>query len=309
MLREFTKNANSVSAPSLNNKDKKFFCMPQRRTEKRAASSLTKDGLLKEITSMLGSGLNSPDGCGMGLLFLADAVAEQDVGAFQAAAKNNGIDFHQRMSAVKTSATWVDARLIEASQRPIADHLAAHFDRKEATANEKEVDKIGRDNQKTTRVFDTHSFTTRVGKKSCAQDVTAQARDVTVNHCTSCPHEAAQKELMARASLGEKAEGMEFPRTDQNCIAMSFLADHGNVAWRAGLTLMSDEDDGQGKVTPVAHLLAEDEQSLLKELGIAAVPDKGTAKLQASALLVVTNDSGASEAALVLQKAFVRHRC
>jgi hypothetical protein len=143
MLREFTKNANSGSAPSLNNKDKKFFCMPQCRTEKSAASSLMKDGLLKEITSALGSGLNSPEGCGMGLLFLADAVAEQDIGAFQAAAKNNAIDFHQPMSAVKTSATWVDARLTEASQRPIADHLAAHFDGKQATANEKEVDKIG----------------------------------------------------------------------------------------------------------------------------------------------------------------------
>jgi hypothetical protein len=87
---------------------------------------------------------------------------------------------------------------------------------------------------------------------------------------------------MAQASSGEKAEGMEFPLTDQRCIATSFLADHGNVAWRAGLTLMSEEDAGQGKVTPVAHLLAEDEQSLLKELGIAVVPDKGTAKLQAS---------------------------
>jgi hypothetical protein len=61
MLREFAKNANSVSVPSLNDKDKKFFCMPQRTTEKSAASSLMKGGLLKEITSPLGSGLTSPN--------------------------------------------------------------------------------------------------------------------------------------------------------------------------------------------------------------------------------------------------------
>jgi hypothetical protein len=133
-----------------------------------------KDGLLKEITSALGSSLTSSEGHGMRPFFLADAVANQDIGAFQAAAKNNGIDFHQRMRAVKTSAMWVDARPTEASQQPITDHLAAHFDGKQATANEKEVDNIGRENQKTTRVFDTHSFTTSVGKKLCAQDVTAQ---------------------------------------------------------------------------------------------------------------------------------------
>jgi hypothetical protein len=103
---------------------------------------------------------------------------------------------------------------------------------------------------------------------------------------------------------------MEFPLAEQNCIATLFLADHGNVAWRAGLALTLDKDDGQGEVTPVARLLAKDKHSLLKESGIAAVLDKGTAKPQASALLVVTNDSGVSEAALVVpRKAFVRHRC
>jgi hypothetical protein len=69
--------------------------------------------------------------------------------------------------------------------------------------------------------------------------------------------------------------------------------------------LTSDKDDGQGKVTPVAHLLAKDEHSLLKESGIAAELDEGTAKLQASVLLVVMNDSGVSEAALAPRKAFV----
>jgi hypothetical protein len=111
----------------------------------------------------------------MGPFFLADAISKQDIGAFQAAATiNDGIDFHEQMNAVKTSATWVDARLTEASQQPITDHLASHFDGKQVTANEKEVDKIGRENQKTTRVFDTRTFTTRVGKRSRAQDVTAQ---------------------------------------------------------------------------------------------------------------------------------------
>jgi hypothetical protein len=305
ILREFAKKGNSITVPSLNNQDRKFFYIPKCTTAKSAASSLKKDGLLKEITTTLGSGLTSPEGYDMGPFFLADAIAKQDIGAFEAAAKNNGINFHQRMSAVKTSAMWVDARLTKASQRPVSDHLAAHFDGKQVTANEKEVDKIGRENQKTTRVFDTYSFTTRVGKKSCAEDVTAQARDVTVNYWTSCPHEVAQKELMARVSSGKKVEGIEFPLVDQNCIAMSFLADHGNVAWRAGLTLISDEDDGQGKVTPVAHLLAKDEYALLKESGIAAVLDKGIVKLQASALLVVTNDSGVSEAAMVPRNAFV----
>jgi hypothetical protein len=259
ILRELAKKGHSVTVPSLNNQDRKFFCIPKCTTAKSAASSLKKNGLLKEIATTLGSGLTSPEGHGMGPFFLADAVAKQDIGAFEAAAKNDGINFHQPMSAVKTSATWVDARLTKASQRPVTDHLAAQFNGKQATANEKEVDKVGSENQKTTRVFDTCSFTARVGKKSWAEDVTAQARDVTVSHSTSCPHEVAQTELMARASSGKKVEGMELPLADQSCVATSFLA---------------DRDDGQGKVTPVAHLLAKDECALLKELGIAAVLDK-----------------------------------
>jgi hypothetical protein len=36
--------------------------------------------------------------------------------------------------------------MTEASQQPITDHLTAHFDGKQVKANEKEVDKIGREN-------------------------------------------------------------------------------------------------------------------------------------------------------------------
>jgi hypothetical protein len=104
----------------------------------------------------------------VGSCFLADAVAELDPAAFQAAAKENSINFHPGMSAVETSTTWVDARPTKASQRPVTDHLAAHFDGNQVTANEKEVCKIGRDNQKTTRVFDSCSFNARVGEKACA---------------------------------------------------------------------------------------------------------------------------------------------
>jgi hypothetical protein len=107
---------------------------------------------------------------------------------------------------------------------------------------------------------------------------------------------------MARASSGEKQAAHD---SLWWTVATSFLADHDCVAWRAGLTLTSDADDGQGKVTPVARLLAKDESSLLKDLGVAVALDNGTAKPRASASLIVTNDSGVSEAALVPRKAFI----
>jgi hypothetical protein len=48
-------------------------------------------------------------------------------------------------------------------------------------------------------------------------------------------------------------------------------------------THLKKSDNGQGKVAPVAHLLAKDKRALLKESGVAAVLDKGLVKLQASA--------------------------
>jgi hypothetical protein len=42
---------------------------------------------------------------------------------------------------------------------------------------------------------------------------------------------------------------MKFPLADESCIAMSFLADHGNAAWRAGLTSTSDEENKRFEIS------------------------------------------------------------
>jgi hypothetical protein len=52
--------------------------------------------------------------------------------------------------------------------------------------------------------------------------------------------------------------GFEFPLLDGPAIPICFLADHGNVAWRAGLTIMGSKADGQGGHVKRAHLLGKD---------------------------------------------------
>jgi hypothetical protein len=78
---------------------------------------------------------------------------------------------------------------------------------------------------------------------------------------------------------------------------MCFLANHGNIAWRAGLTIVCSETDGQGEPVKLSHLLCKDSYDN---------PDlrKGFELFQASSLLVVGNGNE-RECILVPRNAFI----
>ncbi len=94
-------------------------------------------------------------------------------------------------------------------------------------------------------------------------------------------------------------------------MASCFLADHGNIAWRAGLTIIASENDGQGEPVKVAHLLGKDLYDILLKTAQPTL-DKGLRHLQDCALLVIRNNAGAEndediqqECLLVPRKAFI----
>jgi hypothetical protein len=97
--------------------------------------------------------------------------------------------------------------------------------------------------------------------------------------------------------------GFIFLLLEDLAIAMCFLADHGNVAWRAGLTFISSKLDGQGEQVKIAHLLGK---VLYKVLENTVNPDlqKGFSLLQASLLLVVGSGK-VKECILVPRNAFI----
>jgi hypothetical protein len=67
-----------------------------------------------------------------------------------------------------------------------------------------------------------------------------------VRYWVSNPLLAAEDEPITRIREGKQISGFQFPLLDGLAIPMYFLADHGNVAWRAGLTIVASEADGQG---------------------------------------------------------------
>jgi hypothetical protein len=90
---------------------------------------------------------------------------------------------------------------------------------------------------------------------------------------------------------------------DVPAIPMIFLADHGNAAWRAGLTIVGSEADGQGEAVKLAHLLGKDLYDVLEK---TVDPDlrKAFELLQASSLLVV-GVGKVKECLLVPRNAFI----
>jgi hypothetical protein len=97
--------------------------------------------------------------------------------------------------------------------------------------------------------------------------------------------------------------GFQFPLLDGLAIPMCFLADHGNVARRAGLTIVASEADGQGEPVKLAHLLGKDLYNVLEN---TANPDlrMGFRLLQSSSLLVVGSGT-VKECILVPRNAFI----
>jgi hypothetical protein len=128
-------------------------------------------------------------------------------------------------------------------------------------------------------------------------------RDITVRYWVSDPLLAAEDELITRLKGGQPISGFKLPLLDDLAIAMCFLTNHGNVACRAGLTIIGSESDGQGEPVKLAHLLGKDLYSVLEN---TVNPDlrKGFSLLQASSLLVVGSGK-VKECLLVPRNAFI----
>jgi hypothetical protein len=136
------------------------------------------------------------------------------------------------------------------------------------------------------RRYGDHSFLSRLGKKESDDNTKKRRCDITVRYRVSDPLLAAEDELITRLRGGKQISGFRFPLLDNLAIPMIFLADHGNVAWRAGLTIVGSETDGLGEPVKLAHLLGKDSYNVLEN---TVNPDlqKGFGLLQASSLLVV----------------------
>jgi hypothetical protein len=206
-----------------------------------------------------------------------------------------------RMSPEATAAMWHDALVTKTKQRKIARHLFSWFGHL-ITAKEKDVDALAGKAYVECRYGD-YSFLSRLGKKESDDDMKKRRRDITVRYWVSDPLLAAEDELITRLRGGQPILGFKFPLFYDLAIAMCFLAGHGNVAWRAGLTIIGSESDGQGEPVKLAHLLGKDLYSILEN---TVRPDlqKGFSLLQASSLLVVGSDK-VKECLLVPRNAFI----
>ncbi len=249
----------------------------------------------------MGGGVKSPEGLDVGALWFGKRLAETNPDKFTACSPRAGSTVRARMSPEATAAMWNDALLTKTKQRKISKHLF-HWFEQPITAKEKEVDALA-GKVYVERRYGEHSFLSKQDKKESDDDSKKRRPDITVKYWVSDPLLAAEDELITRLRGGKQITGFEFPLLDVPAIPMIFLADHGNVAWRAGLTIMGSEADGQGEPVKLAHLLGKDSYDILEK---TVNPDlrKAFELLQASSLLVV-GVGKVKECFLVPRNAFI----
>jgi hypothetical protein len=154
------------------------------------------------------------------------------------------------------------------------------------TAKEKDFDALA-GQAYVQRRYGKHSFLSRLGKKESDDDIKSRRCDITMRYWVSDPLLAeVEDQLITRLRGGKRIWGFQFPLLDVLAIPMCFLADHGNVAWRAGLTIVGSETDGQGEPVKLAHLLGKDSYNVLENTVNPDLP-MGFKLLQSLPLLVV----------------------
>jgi hypothetical protein len=302
VMRKLLAGSNSATIHSMNNKTKKYLHVPQCANTATAAMALRKYNVVEQIVETVGGGVRSPEGLDVGALWLGKRLFETNPDEFTSVASTSGITVTKRMSPESTAAMWHDALVTKTKQRKIAKHLFDWFGRP-ITAKEIDVDALaGKSYVK--RRYGSYSFRSRKGKKESDDDIKRRRRDITIKYWVCDPLIAAEDELLTRLQGGKQMSGFQFPLLDTPAIPMCFLADHGNIAWRAGLTIICSEMDGQGEPVKLSHLLGKDSYDILEA---TVNPDlrKGFELLQASSLLVVGNGENERECILVPRNAFV----
>jgi len=216
------------------------------------------------------------------------------------------------MSAEATAAMWTDAKLTKRKSRKISSHLADWF-KQPVTAKEEDVANFAGEN-KVKRIYDSYQMVSQKGKKQSEDDIKKRRRFISIKYWVCNPFEAVEDELISRLRTDNNQQaitGFKFPLLDTPTITTCFLADHGNIAWRAGLSIIASENDGLGQPVKVAHLLGKDSYDILLKTAQPLL-DMSLRQLQDCALLVIRNDIGneneddvQQECLLVPRRAFI----
>jgi hypothetical protein len=191
------------------------------------------------------------------------------------------------MSPKGAMAMWMDhAKLTKSKSQKILSHLLDWF-KQPITAKEPDVNAFaGRKHVK--RKYDSYQITLQKGKKQLEDDIKKRGRAISINYWVSNPLEATEDELISHLqyNTNQAIQAFNFPLLDTPAIITCFLADHGNTAWRAGLTIITSKQDGQGEPVKVTHLLGYDSYDALIHTA-QPILNEGRSHLQDSALLVI----------------------
>jgi hypothetical protein len=243
LMREIVKGS-STMLETHNNQQKCFVHIPKCSTEASAMSQMIKYKFVQEIIYILGGGaVNVVGGLHKGALWLCREMQDLFGLEFTHSVACAGATCISRMSLKATAAMWTDVKLTKTKSRKILSHLLDWF-KQPITAKEPDLDALAGQNI-VKRKYDSYQITAQKGKKQSEDDIKKRLQFISIKYWISYPFEAVEDELISRLNTDNNhqlaIQGFKFPLLDIPAIATCFLADHGNIAWRAGLTIIASE--------------------------------------------------------------------
>ena len=185
---------------------------------------------------------------------------------------------------MQTAAMFTDAGMTRSQTRTVAKHLKVHFGAS-VVAPEYKWMELG-DKFLILRRYGEYKYT-YINKKKGKDK--GKKTSKTAQYWVSNLFAATRSVLAWRTRQGKLIRGFKFPAMDKRALPVSFMGDHGNVAFRVCIIIISDEDDRQGESVQVAHLMSKEEREILVNT-IAPDLDAGIRKLQQYAVAIVEVD-------------------
>ncbi len=296
IFRKLLKTYTSEKAPavtvctSANNKPLQYIKIPQCGNEISAATSLRK--IINQLVDTVNPEKDQA-GMHLGASWLlkcfAAAFPEEYVSEGKKSLRTSMIG---RMPPEKTAAMMTKACLKPSQLEAIGRCLKENY--KEPIIATRASMKVFTEDKGPERRYGTYTFQSRKGKKESPEDTMNGSKQLTVPYWVTSMYEVAQKELCSRVcEAPTTCRGMKFPLCDTKCLAVVFLADHGNTAFRAGITLVADDKSGPGDFKKVAHLRAKESVLMLQNTFLNDLV-VGIEQLQGSVAVIVEREDQAT---------------
>lgn len=261
--------------------------------QRKSALKYLKEGFVENILDIFSNHSSEKFGAMYVIEYLCTHYRDQ----FFSVCNMLGYIITSRMDAATTAAMWSHSRIHQVSkQRTLASHIKSHCG-SSLFATETSVKDLVDKNEFSDRIYGNTEFTKIeiiAGKE--------KRTEKKVQYYVECPFQNVLLELKKRFLDGKDCEGYTLGKYGCKFIVINDGGDHGNVAFRQAITVLSTNTGTSGNVIITARI-EEHEGYPLFDSTIMPILSAGITRLQATAFIFIRTSSDSSDVIPVPYKA------